>query len=117
MADMSYARLDDRFWMHPAVLTAGNTAAGIFARLISYCGCYMTDGKIPEGVASTIVGGDRKALDALTSQGLVVRLNGDEVGALLIPDFLDYNRSKAEYDSYVESRRSGGRAKAERNGR
>lgn len=114
---MSYAKLDDRFWMHPAVLTCGNTAAGIFARLISYCGCYMTDGKIPEGVATTIVGPDRKALDALAGVGLVVRLNGDETGALLIPDFLDYNRSKADYDAYVESRRQNASRTASRNRR
>jgi hypothetical protein len=112
---MSYTRLDDGFWMHPAILTAGNTAAGIFARLLSYCGCYMTDGQIPEGVATTIVGRDTKALDALTGVGLVVRLHGDD-GGLLIPDFLDYNRSKADYDAYVASRRNGGRAKAGRNG-
>lgn len=114
---MSYARLDDRFWMHPAILTAGNTAAGVFARLISYCGCYMTDGKVPAGVVATIVGKDTKALDALTGQGLVVRLHGEDEGGLLIPDFLDYNRSKSDYDSYVESRRKNGTRKAPVNGR
>lgn len=113
---MSYARLDDGFWMHPAVLTAGNTAAGIFARLLSYCGCYMTDGKVPEGVVGTIVGRDTKALDALAAAGLVVRLHGDDDG-LLIPDFLDYNRSKSDYDTYVESRRKNGTRKAPVNGR
>jgi hypothetical protein len=114
---VSYARLDDRFWMHPAVLTAGNTAAGIFARFLSYSGCYLTDGHVPAGVAATIVGKDTRALDALVSEGLVVRLHGDHDGALMVPDFLDYNRSKADMEAYVESRRNGGRAKAGRNGR
>lgn len=118
---MSWVKLDDRFWMHPALLEAGNAAAGVFARFLSYSGCYMTDGKIPAGVAASIIGSDRKALDALVAQGLVVRLHGDDAGAFLVPDFLDYNRSKAEYEADVETRRQngrrGGRPRAQVNGR
>lgn len=41
---MPWTKLDDGFWMHPKILLAGNEAVGIFARCISYCGAYLTDG-------------------------------------------------------------------------
>jgi hypothetical protein len=102
---MSWAKLDDGFWMHPKILMVGNTAAGVFARLLSYCGCYLTDGMIPHGVVATIVGSDKKALEALHNTGLVDML---ESGAVFIPDYLDHNRSKAQVEADRETRQANG---------
>lgn len=116
---MSWVKLDDRFWMHPSLLAAGNTSAGIFARFLSYCGCYLTDGAVPAGVVQTIVGKDRQALDALCSTGLVVRLHGEEAGGVYVPDFLDYNKSKEELEADRNAKRQagsrGGRSRARAN--
>jgi hypothetical protein len=115
---MTWARLDDGFWMHPKVLMAGNTAAGIFARFLSYCGCYLTDGLIPEAIADSIIGKDKKAFDALEAQGFVQRL---ETGSVYIPGYSEHNPSKAEIEETRRERakagRKGGLAKARANGK
>lgn len=103
---VSWAKLDDGFWMHPKVIMAGNAAAGVFARLLSYCGCYLTDGMIPGTVAATIEGGDKGAITALERVGLVQVL---ETGGVYIPDFLEHNRSKAQVEADREQRRQAGR--------
>ena len=103
---MTWARLDDSFWMHPKVMISGNAAAGVFARCLSYCGCYLTDGLIPEPVATQIAGSDKKALDALVDVGLLQRL---ESGGFLISDFLEYNRSKEETEAARRQRAEAGR--------
>lgn len=99
---MTWTKLDDRFWMHPGILMVGNTAAGVFARMLSYCGAYLTDGVVPASVVQTIVGSDRRSVDALARAGLVVPL---ESGGVEVPDYLDYNRSKAQVEADVEQRR------------
>jgi hypothetical protein len=103
---MTWARLDDSFWMHPKVMISGNTAAGVFARCLSYCGCYLTDGLIPEPIAAQIAGSDKKALDALIDVGLLQRL---ESGGYYISDFLEYNRSKEETEAARRQRAEAGR--------
>lgn len=103
---MSWARLDDNFWMHPKILIAGNSAAGVFARMLSYCGCYLTDGLIPEPIADQIIGKDRKALEALEKQGMVARMDS---GSIYIKDYLEHNPSKAEVEDTVRRRREAGR--------
>ena len=55
-ADVSWTKLDDGFWMHPKVLMAGNEAAGIFARCLSYCAGHDTCGVIPMAAAIEIAG-------------------------------------------------------------
>lgn len=114
---MTWSKLDDGFWMHPKVIMAGNASAGIFARMLSYCGCYLTDGMVPSGVVGTIVGSDKKALEALDRVGLVQLL---ESGGVVIPDYLDHNRSKAQVEADREQRREngarGGRPTKNRNG-
>jgi hypothetical protein len=104
---MSWAKLDDGFWMNPKVIVVGNTAAGIFARLLSYSGCYLTDGRVPAEVVQTIVGKDTKALDALERSLLIQRLPS---GAFAIPDFLEHNRSKAQIEADREQRSKAGKS-------
>ena len=103
---MSWAKLDDGFWMHPKTIMAGNTAAGVFARMLSYSGCYLTDGLVPADVANTIAGSDKKAIEKLAEVGLVQVL---PTGSVFIPDFLEHNRSKAQVEADREQRRAAGR--------
>ena len=103
---MTWARLDDSFWMHPKVMIAGNAATGVFARCLAYCGCYLTNGLVPEPIAGQIAGTDKKALEALVAVGLMQRL---ESGGYYIPDFLEYNRSKEEVEQARKQRADAGR--------
>src|SRR5687768_15516458 len=92
--------------MHPKILMAGNTAAGIFARFLSYSGRYLTEGAIPANVVTTIVGTDHDALHEAERAGLVVILPS---GGVDIPDWLDYNRSKAQVEADRRQRQEAGR--------
>lgn len=101
----SWAKLDDRFWMHPKIVMAGNESAGIFCRCLSYCGAYLTDGLIPEPVALSIAG-SKKALDGVVNAGLLDRL---ESGGIYVRDYAHYNPLRAEVDDKREKRREAGR--------
>lgn len=102
---MSWAKLDDSYWMHPKVLMVGNAGAGIFSRMLSYCGCYLTDGLIPEAIVTNIVSGDKKALQALVDREMVELW---ESGAVFIPNYLEFNRSKKEVEDDRKKRRDNG---------
>jgi hypothetical protein len=102
---VTWSKLDDGFWMNPKVIQAGNAGAGIFSRLLSYCGCYLTDGFIPPEVVELVVGSDKKALQTLERLMLVQRM---ESGAFCIPDFLEHNRSKAQVEADRLQRKAAG---------
>jgi hypothetical protein len=91
--------------MHPKVLIVGNTAAGIYARMLAYCGCYLTDGLVPQAIVGTIVGKDTKALQALIDLSMVEPL---ETGSLFIHNYLEFNRSKREVDEDRKTRAKNG---------
>lgn len=48
---MAWARLDDQFAFNPKIVSAGNLAAGIFARALCWSSAHGTDGFIPENIA------------------------------------------------------------------
>lgn len=103
---MAWAKLDDNFWMHPSILMVGNVGAGVFARMLSYSGCYLTDGLVPAQIVQQIVGSDKKVLPELDRLGLIeIR---EETGSVLIPDYLEYNRSKADVENDRKVRRANG---------
>jgi hypothetical protein len=105
---MSWAKLDDGFWMHPKVVRAGNEGAGIFCRCLSYCGAYLTDGLIPEPVALSIAGSKTK-LEAVIDAGLLERVSTLEGAGVWIRDYADFNPLRAEVDAKREQRREAGR--------
>lgn len=111
---MTWTKLDDRYWMHPKIVMAGNEGAGIFSRLLSYCGCYETDGKVPAQVALSIAGKPR-ALDHVVTVGLIQHLPS---GDYYVRDYADYNFLRDELDAKRElareNGRKGGLAKARR---
>lgn len=107
---MTWSKLDDGFWMHPAVLAVGNVGAGVFTRLLSYCGAYLTDGAVPSHVVATIVAPEgpdagEEILDRLARYRLIDRF---ESGGVQIVNYLEYNRSRAQVEADREVRRSNG---------
>jgi hypothetical protein len=104
---MTWAKLDDGFWMHPKVVMAGNEAAGIFCRCLSYCGKYLTDGRIPAEVALSIAG-SQKTLDRVVTTGLLQSL--PHTGDYAVRDYSHYNPLRDE----VEARREERQAKAQK---
>lgn len=102
---MSWAKLDDGFWMHPKIVRAGNEGAGIFCRCLSYCGAYLTDGLIPEPVAVSIAGSAR-SLEKVIEHGLLTRL---ETGSIYIPNYSQYNPLRDQVETQREQRREAGR--------
>ena len=90
---MTWTKLDDGFWSNPKVERAGNEAVGAFSRALSYCGMHETDGVISPDAARYIA--PMKVWKRLETQGLVEELNGT---GYLIPDYLDFNPSKAKLD-------------------
>lgn len=102
---MSWTKIDDGFWMHPKIVMAGNESAGIFVRCLSYCGAYLTDGRVPEPIAMSIAGSPRK-LEAVVGCGLLDRLQS---GDLYIRDYAHYNPLREEIEHKRELRREAGR--------
>lgn len=102
---MSWTKLDDGFWMHPKVVLAGNEAAGIFARCLSYSGKYLTDGRIPEQVAR-LIAGNEQALEHVLETGFLERLSS---GDFYVRDYAHYNPLRDEVEAKLEQKRSAGR--------
>ena len=96
---MTWTKLDDGFWSEPRILAVGNEAAGVFARILSYCGRHETDGAVPEEVARFI--GRTKKLDELVGVGLLEKLDN----GYLVPDFLRFNPSRAQLEAKREADR------------
>lgn len=99
---MSWAKIDDRFWIHPKVTSVGNAGAGIFARMLSYCGCFLTNGLVPADVVAIIVGADRDVLQLMHDRGTIEIY---ESGAVHIRDYLDYNPPKDKVEADREAAR------------
>lgn len=89
---MAWFRIDDGFYNHPKVLAAGNAATGLWVRCGAWSSAYGTDGLIPPEVVRTM--GSRREIDSV----IAVRLWLPTDEGMLMPDFLDYNPSKADSD-------------------
>ena len=90
---MPWVKLDDRFWGNPKVLIIGNEAAGAYARMLSFCGDHLTDGRVPEETARFIA--KPKTLGVLEEYGFIHR-NGT---GYLIPDYLEFNPSREQIEA------------------
>ena len=108
---MAYALLDDQFHAHPKFMAAGLEARGLYVAALSYCACYSTDGFVPGSWVGHL--GDHKVQQRLAdvkawtpvkrnqrftltaSDGVQERLAAPEDG-YLIPDYLDYNKSRRQ---------------------
>lgn len=96
---MPWVKLDDKFWADPKVEEVGNEAAGAFARMLSYCGDHLTDGKVTDAKARYIA--KPKVIDRLAEFGFIAK-NG---AGWIIPDFLDFNPSREQVEAKREADR------------
>lgn len=96
---MSWVRIDDGFPDHPKVRRAGPDAGWMFVAGLCYCARYLTDGEIPREVVPTLTALRRPvaAVRALLTVGLWV----ETPGGYVVPDYLEFNPSKAD----IEGRR------------
>ncbi|MEU5424213.1 mucin-2 [Streptomyces olivoreticuli] len=116
-----WAKLDDGFHSHPKIIRAGNAAAGLLARVISYAGQHLTDGVVPGAVVREY--GTGPQIRKLAAVGLLhapghecARCPQPDAGDFLVHDFLASNPSRARIDADRE--RAAGRqrdARAARN--
>jgi hypothetical protein len=107
---VTWTKLDDGYWMHPAIIGIGNVGAGVFTRFLSYCGKYLTDGAVPSNVVMTILGPEgpeaaEEILDRMERMRLIDRF---ESGGVMIVNYLAYNRSRAQVEADREQRRENG---------
>lgn len=126
---MAWVKLDDQFHSHPKVRNAGNAGAGVYARALSWCGAYHTDGFISRRDAALIgrtselakvtcaelweavEPGDSRTVTGRRDSGnrplpdvtLVFSTYG-----FFIPDFLHSNHTKAEVEAARSKRRAAG---------
>ena len=100
---MTWTKLDDAFWSNPKVQEVGNEAAGAYARMLSYCGDHLTDGKVTEQAALFIT--RQKVLRVLEQHNFIER-NGK---GWVIPDYLDFNPSREEEKAKKKARSHAGR--------
>jgi hypothetical protein len=98
-----WARLDDNFHAHPRTLMSGLEANGLFARALSYCAHYLTDGYVP--MAWVDAQGSKRAAKKLTDAGLWEPIED----GFRILGYLDANPSR---DDIEETRGKDGRKHA-----
>jgi len=87
---MPWFRVDDGFHNHPKVLKAGTAAVGLYVRCGSYSAQQLTDGFVPSEVAAQY--GSPEWARRLVDVGLWVTVDG----GYRMPDFLEYNPSRAK---------------------
>jgi hypothetical protein len=97
--------------MHPKVMAIGNEGTGAFARMISYCSCYLTNGRVPAD-AVRLICPNRKLLERMNDLDVVELLDS---GSVLIRDYLDYNPSRDKIEADREAAKE--RMRHRRNGR
>jgi hypothetical protein len=85
-----HAALALEFCTNPKVERAGLAAAGLYALMLSYCALGKTDGRVPKTWALK-TGGEEIVQELVRVK--LIRSTGDDY---LIPDYLDFNYSKAE---------------------
>ncbi|MCA6090965.1 mucin-2 [Streptomyces sp. SCA3-4] len=95
-----WARLDDGFHSHPKIIRAGNAAAGLLVRVISYAGQHLTDGVVPGAIVREY--GTAPQIRKLSAVGLLhtaghecARCPQPDPGDYLVHDFLASNPSRA----------------------
>lgn len=125
---MPRAWLDDQFHSNPKVRQAGNAAAGVYARALSFCAAYLTDGYISDADLNAISKRNERqnalkaslfervqageTRDVTVTRGkrkgsrFVVTMPGD---GYYIPDWLDYNESRQESQKTSADKAAAGR--------
>jgi hypothetical protein len=106
---MPWVKLDDKFHANPKLLEVGLDGTGLYARALSYCGAYLTDGYIPSAwVAAQIdpLAGDQATLpERLIEAGLWIK-NGS---GYRVHDYLALNPSRKVIEAERKRRADEGR--------
>lgn len=129
---MPYALLDEDFHSNPKMLALGNDGTGLYARGLSYCAHYQTDGFVPHSWANAAAENRRSLLAKLIDQlawlplakggtftttdrsdNTVVVSAARERG-YIVADYFDYNPSSAERAAASAKKAAAGRAGATR---
>lgn len=71
---MTWFKVDDNLAFHPKVMSAGNTAVGMWVRAGAWSAQQLTDGFIPDSIIATI--GGQTIAHRLVDAGLWVQLDG-----------------------------------------
>lgn len=90
---MAWGRIDGELAFHPKIVSAGNAAIGVWARMIAHSNRYLTDGFIDRAVAHVI--GSSEEIARLLAKHLLHEVDG----GYLIHDFHDYNPTADEVRS------------------
>ena len=105
------AQLHTGWHANAKVLRLGLAAMGLHAWSISYCDHGLTDGFIPTGAWPALTGVST-AVKRLVDAGMWTAVTG----GYLLHDYTNYNRTRAQVESYMaaktEAGRAGGHAKA-----
>lgn len=116
---MSWWRGDDRSHNNAKLLAADLDGTGLYFRAISWCAQNETDGRFPRVVVQTLAPGwIPKKVDGLSARLVSLGLWQCEGDGYRIPDYLDFNPSKADLDEKRERERkrrsngAGGRQRA-----
>lgn len=99
---MSWVKLDDNFHAHPKVLRVGLAGAGLFARALSYCACYETNGFVPREWVALQEEGQADLGRTLVHAGLWEPIED----GYRIQDYLDYNPSREQLAAQREKDRA-----------
>jgi hypothetical protein len=67
---MPWARLDDDFYDHEKTKAAGNEAAGVYARMLSYSARHLTDGRVPYEIFRDFCEGDCARVTSAKTPGI-----------------------------------------------
>lgn len=104
---MPWVNLDDQFPEHPKVWELSDAAYRLHTAGICYANRYLTDGVVPSSKVQTLVPKFRKAaLDELTDRAMWLP---GPIGAWVIRDYLDWNRSRVEVEAERERKSKAGK--------
>jgi len=87
---VTWFRIDDGFGDHPKVIRAGNAAVGLWVRCGAWSSKHLTDGHIPPEIYAAY--GRTAEIERLVS----ARLWQVDDSGMWMPDYLDYNPSRAD---------------------
>lgn len=122
-----WIKLDDGFATHPKVMAAGAIPALIQVRAICYASQHKTDGFIPSSAVILLLSGlDELGIDlGQAGEHATFGCQGNEIdwapkmieyglweerpGGYYVHDYLDWNLSKREYESFINKKRKAGK--------
>jgi hypothetical protein len=95
---MTYVRVDDGYFEHPKVQTAGDEAAYLFLCALGYASRNLTDGFVPAAALPRLTSFKRPA--ALAAKLVNVNLFEHVEGGWQIHKYAEWQRTRAEVDEY-----------------